>query len=71
MEYTMGQIVAIIGGAALLLLALFGMYRDAASRATEALLDRVEVALARREQRRAPRRRAVDEAIHASVFTHS
>ena len=69
MEYTIGQMLAVLGGVALCLLALFVMYQDAASRLTEALLDRVEVALARRELDR--RQRGTGEAINVSVFTHS
>ncbi|HYE13461.1 MAG TPA: hypothetical protein VD968_03355 [Pyrinomonadaceae bacterium] len=61
--------LAIIGGLALCLAALFFMYTDAVSRATEALLDRVEVALAKRELRRAPRREG--DRVGVTVFTHS
>jgi hypothetical protein len=68
MEYTFNQLIAI--GAALLVgaLAVCFMYADTVSRATEALLDAVELGLARRAERRQTRA-AVGE-IHLTLFNH-
>lgn len=55
MEYTYTQLIAFVGGTALCLLAVAVMSPLAVSRATEALLDRVELGLARRAKRRAAR----------------
>jgi hypothetical protein len=67
MEYSLNQLIAI--GAALMLsaLAISFMYRDAVSRATEALLDAVELTLARRAERRVTRS---GDKIHITVFDH-
>ena len=67
MEYSSNQLIAL--GAALTLCALAAclMYSDAVSRATEALLDSIEVKLARRAQRR---RERTDEEIHITLFDH-
>jgi hypothetical protein len=67
MEYTFNQFIVI--GAAMLLgaLAVCFMYADAVSRFTEALLDAVELRLARRAERR--QTRTVAE-IHQTLFNH-
>ena len=65
MEYSFTQVIAFVGGTALCLLAVFAFSPLALTRATEALLDRIEVGLARRA-RRQPRR--ADESIHVSIF---
>jgi hypothetical protein len=65
MEYTFTQVIALVGGTALCLLALAVLSPLAVSRATEALLDRVELGLARRAKRRAAR---ADADIHVSIF---
>ncbi len=67
MEYTFNQLIAI--GAALLFgaLAVCFMYADAVSRFTEALLDAVELRLARRAERRQTRTGAE---IHQTLFNH-
>jgi hypothetical protein len=66
-EYSLNQLIAI--GAALLLctLAVCFMYGDAVSRATEAILDAVELRLARRAERRATR---TGDEIHITLFNH-
>ena len=67
MEYSFVQLIALGGGTALCLLALAVLSPMTVARVTEALLDRVEVALARRAQRRAAR--AGDrESINLSLF---
>jgi hypothetical protein len=68
MEYTFNQFIAI--GAALLLgaLAVCFMYADAVSRVTEALLDAVELGLARRAGRR--QTRTAGGEIHLTLFGH-
>lgn len=65
MEYSFVQIIALVGGAALCLLALAVLSPSALTHATEAVLDRVEVMLAHRSRRRAAR--AGDE-VHLSLF---
>jgi hypothetical protein len=67
MEYTYMQVIALIGGTALCLLAVAVLSPLAVSRATEALLDRVELGLARRAKRRAAR---ADASIHLSLFDY-
>ena len=67
MEYTYMQLFALIAGTALCLLAVAVLSPSAVSRATEALLERVELGLARRARRRAAR---ADESIHLSLFEH-
>jgi hypothetical protein len=66
-EYTLNQLIAF--GAALTLFALAAcfMYSDAASRVTEAVLDAVELRLARRAERRRGRS---GEEIHITLFNH-
>ncbi len=66
-EYSFNQFIAI--GAALLLcaVAVCFMYADAVSRATEALLDAVELRLARRAERRTTR---TGGEIHITLFNH-
>jgi hypothetical protein len=66
MEYSFVQLIALGGGTALCLLALAVLSPTTVARATEAVLDRVEVALARRAARRAAR--AGHESIHLSLF---
>ena len=66
MEYSFVQLIALVGGSALCLLAVAVLSPLTVARVTEALLDRVEVALARRaRQRRAAR---ADADIHLSLF---
>ena len=67
MEYTFNQFIAI--GAALVFgaLAVCFMYADAVSRFTEALLEAVELRLARRAERRQPR---TGDEIHITLFNH-
>jgi hypothetical protein len=65
MEYSFVQLIALGGGTALCLLAVAVLSPRTVARVTEAVLDRVEVTLARRAQRRAPR---ADESIHLSLF---
>ncbi|HZI17065.1 MAG TPA: hypothetical protein VEY09_00575 [Pyrinomonadaceae bacterium] len=55
MGYGILEIVGGVAGAALCSVAVFVLNPDAVSRATEAILDRVEVGLARRQQRRRAR----------------
>jgi|GEM_PF-6731113 len=52
MSYGLLEIAGGAAGGALCLLAVFVLNPDAVSRATEAILDRVEVKLALRQQRR-------------------
>ena len=65
MEYTYTQVIAFVGGTALCLLAVFVLSPLALTRATEALLERIELGLARRAKRRAAR---AGESIHVSLF---
>ena len=67
MENSYNQFIAI--GAALTLSApaVFFMYRDAVSRVTEALLDAIELTLARRAQYKGSR---PGDEIHQTLFTH-
>ncbi len=65
MEYSFVQVIALVGGSALCLLALAVLSPSAVASATEAVLDFVEVGLARRARRRAAR---ADEAVHLSLF---
>jgi hypothetical protein len=67
MENTFNQFIAIGAGVTLCLLAMCFMYRDAVSRITEALLDAVELTLARRASRKVSRSR--DE-IHLTLLNH-
>lgn len=64
MEYSFTQVIAFVGGTALCLLAVFAFSPLALTRATEALLDRIEVGLARRARRQA----RADADIHVSIF---
>jgi hypothetical protein len=57
MDYGLLEIICGVGGAALSLAAAFALNPDGVSRVTEALLDRIEVRLALRRQRRAAPRR--------------
>jgi hypothetical protein len=66
-EYSLNQLIAIGAGLLLCALAVCLMYGDAVSRATEAILDAVELGLARRAERRATR--GGDE-IHITLFNH-
>jgi hypothetical protein len=66
MEYSFVQMIALGGGTALCLLALAVLSPMTVARVTESLLDRVEVALARRTARRAARHG--HESIHLSLF---
>jgi heme exporter protein D len=65
MEYSFVQLIALGGGTALCLLALAVLSPRTVARVTEAVLDRVEIVLARRTRRRAAR---ADESIHLSLF---
>lgn len=65
MEYSFVQVIALVGGTALCLLAVAVLSPTTVARATEAVLDRIEVGLARRAQRRAAR---ADEAIRLPLF---
>jgi hypothetical protein len=65
MEYSFVQMVALVGGTALCLLAMAVLSPRTLSRATEAVLDRIELGLARHARRRA---RRADESIHLSLF---
>ena len=65
MENLFSQIFAVIGGAVLLLLALFALNQNFATRLTEAVLDFVEVRLAMRAKGRAAR---AGERVHLSPF---
>ena len=65
MEYSFVQGIALVGGSALCLLALAVLSPSAVARATEAVLDRIEIFLARRARRRSAR---ADESIHLSLF---
>lgn len=67
MEYSLVQLIALGGGSALCLLAVAVLSPVTVARVTEAVLDRVEVALARRAHRRRAAARA-DESIHLSLF---
>ncbi len=67
MEYTFNQLIALGAALTLCALAVSLMYSDAVSRATEAVLDSIEVKLARRAERRRGR---TDEEIHITVFNH-
>lgn len=67
MEYTFNQLIALGAALTLCTLAVSLMYSDAVSRATEAVLDSIEVKLARRAERRRGR---TDEEIHITVFNH-
>lgn len=55
MDYSLIQLIALVGGTALCLLAVAVISPVAVARVTEAVLDRIEVGLARRAQRRAAR----------------
>jgi hypothetical protein len=55
MEYTYTQLFALVGGTALCLLAVAVLSPLTVTRATEALLERVELGLARRARRRTAR----------------
>jgi hypothetical protein len=65
MEYSFVQLIALGGGTALCLLAVAVLSPMTVARVTEALLDRIEVGLARRSRRRTAR---ADESIHLSLF---
>lgn len=65
MEYSFVQLIALGGGTALCLLAVAVLSPTTVARVTEALLDRIEVGLARRARRRTAR---ADESIHLSLF---
>lgn len=67
MEYTFNQLIAISAALMFCVLAVCFMYGDAVSRATEALLDKIELRLARRAVRE--RARTGDE-IHLTLFNH-
>lgn len=67
MENSYNQLIAVAAALALCVPAVLFMYRDAVSRVTEALLDAVELTLARRASRRDAR--SGDE-IHVTIFTH-
>jgi hypothetical protein len=66
MEYSFVQLIALGGGTALCLLAVAVLSPMTVARVTEALLDRIEVGLARRASRRRTTR--ADESIHLSLF---
>ena len=66
MEYSFVQLIALGGGSALCLLALAVLSPRTVARVTEAVLDRVEIALARRAAHRRAAR--ADESIHLSLF---
>jgi hypothetical protein len=69
MDYGFVEIAGSVAGAALCLLAVFVLSPDAVSRATEAALDRIEVRLALRRQRRRPRGgRAAEASARLSLF---
>ena len=67
MEYTLNQLIALGAALTLCALAVCFMYSDAASRVVEAVLDSIELRLARRAERR--RGRAPEE-IHITLFNH-
>lgn len=67
MEYTYTQLFALIAGTALCLLAVAVLSPLSVARATEALLERVELGLARRAKRRAAR---ADEGVRLPIFEH-
>jgi len=67
MEYSLSQLVALGAALTLCALAVGLMYSDAASRATEAVLDAIELVLARRAERRRGR---TGEEIHITLFNH-
>ena len=67
MEYSFNQLIALGAALTLCALAVGLMYSDTVSRATEALLDSIEVKLARRAQRR---RERTGEEIHITLFNH-
>jgi hypothetical protein len=66
-EYSFNQLIALGAALTLCVLAVSLMYSDAVSRATEAVLDAVELRLARRAERRRGR---TNEEIHITVFNH-
>lgn len=66
MEYSFVQLLALGGGTALCLLALAVLSPRALARTTEAVLERIELTLARRAQRRRTVR--ADDQIHLSLF---
>jgi hypothetical protein len=65
MEYTYMQLIALIGGTALCLLAVAVLSPLTVARVTESLLERIELGLARRARRRTAR---ADEGIHLPLF---
>ena len=65
MEYTLTQIFALVGGTALSLLAVAVLSPRTVSRVTEALLDRVELALARRARGRSAR---AERSVNLPIF---
>lgn len=65
MEDTFIQLIALVGGTTLCLLAVAVLSPLTVSRPTEALLDIIELGLARRAKRRAA---DADESIHLSIF---
>ncbi len=67
MEYTLNQLIAFGAALTLCALAVCFMYSDAVSRVTEAVLDAVELRLARRAERR---RERTGQEIHITLFNH-
>lgn len=67
MEYSFSQLIALGAALTLCVAAFCFMYSDAVSRVTEAVLDAVELRLARRAETR--RGRSGDE-IHITLFNH-
>jgi hypothetical protein len=69
MDYGFIEIAGIITGAVLCLLAILVLNPDGVSRMTEAMLDRIEVRLAQRQQRRRLRgERAAEVSARLSLF---